>query len=82
MNSTIQHIGESGVSEEHNTTYRGKWTERGLGVTFVLYVWCVNIIMGKVIVEIHSKKECLSLLFIAALFGLVVTNKTGSVHIT
>ena len=47
MNSTIQHIGESGRSEQHNTAYRGKRTERGLGVTVVLHVWGVNIIMGK-----------------------------------
>ena len=47
MNSTIQHIGESGLGEQHNTAYRGEWTERGLGVTFVLNVWGVNIFMGK-----------------------------------
>ena len=47
MNSTIQHIGESGLSEQHNTAYRGKRTERGLGVRVLLDVWDVNIIMGK-----------------------------------
>ena len=47
MNSTIQHIGESGLSEQHNTAYRGERTERGLGVTVVLSVGVVNIFMGK-----------------------------------
>ena len=47
MNSTIQHIGESGLSEQHNTAYRGERTERELGLTVVLDVWGVNIFMGK-----------------------------------
>jgi len=47
VNSTIQHIGESGVSEQHNTAYRGEWTERELRLTVVLNVWGVNIVMGK-----------------------------------
>ena len=47
MNSTIQHIGESGLSEQHNTAYRGERTEREKGVTVVLDVWVVDIIMGK-----------------------------------
>ena len=47
MNSTIQHIRENGLSEQHNTAYKGEWTERELGVTVVLNVWGVNIIMGK-----------------------------------
>jgi len=27
VNSTIQHTGESGLSEQHNTAYRGERTE-------------------------------------------------------
>ena len=47
MNSTIQHIGESGLSEQHNTAYRIERTERGLVLTVVLDEWGVNIFMGK-----------------------------------